>query len=178
MEPIAKDITLFISRAAEIIAAVIIGFALLKVLFHFATRLHPSNMKISKEEIRVKFGSSVAVSLELLLGADVLATAIAPSWDDIGKLAAIAILRTALNYFLDKEIHQIQHVFAGRKENALMMNGPDHPAGISRSHNTGRNISDDHTARTDRGIGSNRQPRANNTDSPDPDIVSDGYRPR
>ena len=111
MELIAKNITLFISRAAEIIAAVIIGFALLKVLFHFATRLHPSNMKISKEEIRVKFGSSVAVSLELLLGADVLATAIAPSWDDIGKLAAIAILRTALNYFLDKEIHQIQHVF-------------------------------------------------------------------
>jgi uncharacterized membrane protein len=114
MELIARDITLFISRAAEIIAAVIIGFAIIKVLFHFTTRLHPSNKKISKEEIRIRFGSSVAVSLELLLGADVLATAIAPSWDDIGKLAAIAILRTALNYFLDKELHQIQHVSVGK----------------------------------------------------------------
>ena len=55
------------------------------------------------EGLRIKFGSSVAVSLELLLGADVLATAVAPSWDDIGKLAAIAVLRTALNYFLEKE---------------------------------------------------------------------------
>jgi uncharacterized membrane protein len=33
-----------------------------------------------------------------------LATAIAPTWDDIGKLAAIAALRTALNYFLEREL--------------------------------------------------------------------------
>jgi uncharacterized membrane protein len=98
----------------EIIAAMIIGFAMLKVLFQFATRFHPSNKKISKEEIRIRFGSSVAVSLELLLGADVLATAVAPSWNDIGKLAAIAILRTALNYFLDKELHQNRHVSVGK----------------------------------------------------------------
>lgn len=114
MEILAKNITLYISRAAEILAAVVIGFAILKVIFHFVTRLHPSNKKISKEEIRIRFGSSVAVSLELLLGADVLSTAIAPSWDDIGKLAAIAILRTALNYFLDKELHQIHHVSIGK----------------------------------------------------------------
>jgi uncharacterized membrane protein len=115
MEMFAKDITIYISRAAEILAAIIIGIALLKVIFNLGTRLHPSNKKISKEEIRVKFGSSVAVSLELLLGADVLATAIAPSWDDIGKLAAIAILRTALNYFLDKELKQSKHVSVGKK---------------------------------------------------------------
>jgi uncharacterized membrane protein len=42
-----------------------------------------------------------------MLGADVLATAVAPDWDDIGKLAAIAIIRTALNYFLGKELKEI-----------------------------------------------------------------------
>jgi uncharacterized membrane protein len=114
MESLAKNLTLYISSAAEILAAIIIGTAILKVLFHLATRLHPSNKRISKEEIRIRFGSSVAVSLELLLGADVLATAISPSWDDIGKLAAIAILRTALNYFLDKELHQVQHIVVGK----------------------------------------------------------------
>ncbi|HET9433205.1 MAG TPA: DUF1622 domain-containing protein, partial [Chitinophagaceae bacterium] len=46
----------------------------------------------------------VAVSLELLLGADVLATAVAPTWDEIGKLAAIATIRTVLNFFLEKEL--------------------------------------------------------------------------
>jgi len=39
-----------------------------------------------------------------LLAADILATAIAPTWDEIGKLAAIAALRTALNYFLEREL--------------------------------------------------------------------------
>jgi uncharacterized membrane protein len=46
----------------------------------------------------------LTIALELLLAADILATAIAPTWDDIGKLAAIAVLRTALNYFLEREL--------------------------------------------------------------------------
>ena len=110
MEEIAKQITLIISHAAEILSAVIIGLAIVKVLINYLTRIHPSNIKISKEEIRVHFGGSVAVALELLLGADVLATAVAPSWNDIGKLAAIAILRTALNYFLARELKHMHSV--------------------------------------------------------------------
>lgn len=102
MEEIAKQITINVSHTVEILAAVIIGVAVIKTLLNYFSLLKSS--KISKEEIRVEFGSSVAVSLELLLGADVLATAVAPSWDDIGKLAAIAVLRTALNYFLEKEL--------------------------------------------------------------------------
>lgn len=56
------------------------------------------------QKIRIQFGSSLALTLELLLAADILAAAIAPTWDDIGKLAAIATLRTALNYFLEREL--------------------------------------------------------------------------
>jgi uncharacterized membrane protein len=62
--------------------------------------------KLPATAVRIDFGSAVAVSLELLLAADVLATAVAPSWDDIGKLAAIAALRTSLNYFLSKELKE------------------------------------------------------------------------
>jgi uncharacterized membrane protein len=107
MEEIAKQVTINVSHAVEILAAIIIGIAVIKTLANYFSLLKSSVSKITKEEIRVQFGSSVAVSLELLLGADVLATAVAPSWDDIGKLAAIAILRTALNYFLEKELKQM-----------------------------------------------------------------------
>ena len=109
MEEVAKQITINTSHAAEILAAVIIGIAILKVLFRYFSFLYLATKAISKEEIRVQFGSSIAVALELLLGADVLATAVAPSWDDIGKLAAIAVLRTALNYFLGRELKEISH---------------------------------------------------------------------
>ncbi|RZK11946.1 MAG: DUF1622 domain-containing protein, partial [Hymenobacter sp.] len=48
----------------------------------------------------------LALALEFQLGADILSTAIAPSWEQIGKLGAIAVIRTALNFFLSKEMQE------------------------------------------------------------------------
>lgn len=56
--------------------------------------------------IRLILARYLALALEFQLGADILSTAIAPSWDQIGKLGAIAIIRTALNYFLSLEMKQ------------------------------------------------------------------------
>lgn len=50
----------------------------------------------------------LAVALEFQLGADILSTAVAPSWDQIGKLAAIAVIRTGLNFFLAREMKEQQ----------------------------------------------------------------------
>ena len=110
MEEIAKNITLAVSHTVEMLAALIIGIAVLQVLCNYGRSFAANNFTISKEAIRVQFGSSVAVALELMLGADVLATAVAPSWNDIGKLAAIAVIRTALNYFLERELKHIRKV--------------------------------------------------------------------
>ena len=46
------------------------------------------------------------LALAFQLGADILSTAIAPSWEQIGKLGAVAIIRTALNYFLSREMKE------------------------------------------------------------------------
>lgn len=56
--------------------------------------------------IRLTFARYLAMALELQLAADILSTSIAPSWDQIGKLAAIAVIRTALNYFLTVEMRK------------------------------------------------------------------------
>lgn len=54
--------------------------------------------------IRLTLARYLALALEFQLGADILSTAIAPSWEQIGKLGAIAVIRTALNFFLSKEM--------------------------------------------------------------------------
>ena len=54
--------------------------------------------------IRLTLARYLALALEFQLGADILSTAIAPSWEQIGKLGAIAVIRTALNYFLSREM--------------------------------------------------------------------------
>lgn len=53
-------------------------------------------------QVRLTFARWLAVALEFELAADILNTAVTPSWSDIEKLAAIAALRTALNYFLER----------------------------------------------------------------------------
>ncbi len=104
MKNVAEFITLHLSSFVEILAAVVIGIALLQFLYRYSANVFKPNTETINQTIRIQFGSSLTVALELLLGADILATAIAPTWDDIGKLAAIAVLRTALNFFLEREL--------------------------------------------------------------------------
>ncbi len=54
--------------------------------------------------VRLTLARYLSLALEFQLAADILSTSIAPSWDQIGKLAAIAVIRTALNYFLAREM--------------------------------------------------------------------------
>lgn len=56
--------------------------------------------------IRLTFARYLTMALELQLAADILSTSVAPTWDRIGKLAAIAVIRTGLNHFLIKEINE------------------------------------------------------------------------
>ncbi|MHA3701173.1 DUF1622 domain-containing protein [Jatrophihabitans sp. YIM 134969] len=56
--------------------------------------------------IRLTLGRFLALGLELQLAGDVLRTAVAPSFHEIGQLAAVAAIRTALNFFLAREIRE------------------------------------------------------------------------
>ena len=56
--------------------------------------------------VRLGLGRYLALGLEFQLASDILSTAVAPTLEEIGKLAAVAAIRTALNYFLAKEIER------------------------------------------------------------------------
>ena len=56
--------------------------------------------------VRLDVGRFLALGLEFQLASDLLRTAVAPSFDEIGKLAAVAAIRTALNFFLRREIRE------------------------------------------------------------------------
>lgn len=56
--------------------------------------------------IWLRFGIWLLLGLEFELAADIVRTAIAPSWTDIGQLGAIAVIRTFLNYFLERDVER------------------------------------------------------------------------
>jgi len=106
-----KGITLWLATATEAIAGALIAIAVVEATFRTATVLlrysaagDPTQSHEAKEEVRLRLGRWLALALEFELGADILRTAIAPTWSEIGQLAAIATVRTALNYFLQQEI--------------------------------------------------------------------------
>lgn len=108
MEDFFKQWTLYLSIGVEAAAALVIAVAVLEavgwsVVVFLSKGISPQKNQAA-ENIRLRLGRWLAVALEFELAADILRTAVAPSWNDIGQLAAIAVLRTGLNYFLQKEI--------------------------------------------------------------------------
>lgn len=55
-------------------------------------------------DVRVGLARVLSLALEFQLAADIVGTAISPDWDQIGKLAAVAAIRTFLNHFLQREL--------------------------------------------------------------------------
>jgi uncharacterized membrane protein len=106
MNELIKTWTIYISNGVEALAALVITLAALQAtgaaIALFFKR--PPMPEQSKVEVRLRMGRWLSLALEFELAADILRTAIAPTWDEIGKLAAIVVLRTLLNYFLEREI--------------------------------------------------------------------------
>ena len=99
--------TLVLARVAEAIGALVIAAGVARALwFWLKQQLQPPDTGVPTESIRLGLGRALGLALEFLLAADILSTAVAPSWDAIGKLAAIATIRTLLNYFLGRELAQ------------------------------------------------------------------------
>lgn len=87
-----------ITGAALVVAGVAISvFRILRV--PFMQRRPP----LAAMQIRLGLGMFLALGLEFQLASDILRTAVAPSFQEIGQLAAVAGIRTALNYFLGRE---------------------------------------------------------------------------
>jgi len=84
--------------------------------------------------VRLTLGRFLALGLEFQLASDVLRTAVAPSFRELGQLAAVAAIRTVLNYFLSKEIAEERRQVAEEADRArtgsgsTSTHGPSDPA--------------------------------------------------
>jgi uncharacterized membrane protein len=98
---------LYLADVIQLCAAVLIGMAAVQAtsrsLLVFFRRGSPES---ATEEVRLRLGRWLVLALEFQVAADILRTAVAPTWNEIGQLAAVVVLRTVLNFFLQKEIEK------------------------------------------------------------------------
>lgn len=109
-----QDLVQWLRLGVEAIGALIVALGVFLAALLFVRSLI-SRQTADFNAIRLTLSRYLALALEFQLGSDILSTAVAPSWTEIGKLGAIAIIRTVLNYFLSKEMREEQ---AGERDGA------------------------------------------------------------
>jgi uncharacterized membrane protein len=94
-----------VARGAEFATVALVAIGALEAGWRIVWQaVHRTGDAKSKREIWLRFASWILLALEFALGADIVRTAVAPTWDDIGQLAAIATIRTALSWFLERDL--------------------------------------------------------------------------
>ena len=85
----------------QFLAMVVLSIGIIKALkIYLADVLTPGRSFNSVQASRLELGHSFSLALGFLIGASILKTILAPTWSDIGQLAAIIAILTNLNYFL------------------------------------------------------------------------------
>jgi uncharacterized membrane protein len=93
----------------EAAAALIIAYGALEALVGSIRSIAIGRTKRGqRKDVWLRFGVWLLLGLEFELGADIIRTAISPTWTDIGQLAAIGAIRTFLNYFLEDDLEKYE----------------------------------------------------------------------
>jgi uncharacterized membrane protein len=110
----------FLKLILEGISVLCILLGVLQILRQIFTS-NPRSLKretsIAFADLRFKLGAWLLLALEFQLAADIVNTTVAPSFEALGRLGAIAIIRTFLNYLLNKEL--VETIESKKKLNAV-----------------------------------------------------------
>lgn len=113
MEEAFKQVAAMIALGLEALVVLIILIGAIEALVRTFTELPGRRMyREARRETWLRFAAWILLALEFALAADIIRTAIAPTWDDIGKLAAIAAIRTVLNWFLGRDLSEYRETDA------------------------------------------------------------------
>lgn len=93
----------WVKLGVEIFGATLVTLGVCLAIVHLVRTL-AAGRPTEFTETRLILARYLALALEFELGADILGTAVSPSWDQIGKLGAVAVIRTGLNFFLTMEM--------------------------------------------------------------------------
>ena len=105
-EELLGEVVDALARFVEAAGAIVIFLGAAIAVVRFALVAARTRSAGSFVAVRLDLGRFLALGLEFQLASDLLRTAIAPTFEEIGKLAAVAAIRTALNYFLGREIKE------------------------------------------------------------------------
>lgn len=113
MEQSLEVLAHYTALTIDLIAILVIGIASIEALFGAVRVLFGSMPDRAKRDVWLRFARWLSAGLTFQLAADIVHTAITPTWDEVGKVAAIAAVRTFLTFFLDRDIERFRQEQTG-----------------------------------------------------------------
>jgi uncharacterized membrane protein len=109
MEHLLLEAARHISLAIQAIAILIVTIGVVKALVGtMRLVLAGSASDAEMRAVWLDFARWLVAGLTFQLAADIVQTTVAPTWDEIGRVAAIAAIRTFLTFFLDRDIDALR----------------------------------------------------------------------
>ena len=89
----------------QIMALLVVTFGTIQAfILSLRAMVNPSGAGQSFHRGYVQYARWLIAGLTFQLAADIIQTSFAPSWDEIGQLAAIAAIRAFVNFFLEHDM--------------------------------------------------------------------------
>jgi uncharacterized membrane protein len=104
MEELLREFAGGVALCVETVAVVLAGLGALEALIALVGVGWRGASHGARKVVWRRFGMWLLLALEFELAADIIRSVISPTWLEIGELAAIAVIRTFLNYFLEKDL--------------------------------------------------------------------------
>ncbi len=107
MESLFFSVASAIALAGEVLAVLIVAVGTIEAGIRVVGIIaRPAASHGARKELWRRFGMWLLLALEFELAADIVRSVMSPSWQDIAELGAIAVIRTFLNYFLEKDLSE------------------------------------------------------------------------
>lgn len=108
------QVSFLVAEIVGFIGVTVMAYGALTAAWHFIeTTFHQKADGLL--HMRVELGKHLALGLEFLVGKDIIESIVRPSWDDLGKLAAIIALRTAVTFMLSWELKEVKEELAEQR---------------------------------------------------------------
>ena len=92
----------------DAIALVVIVFATVQAVVGMLHLLTSRPTERQRRDVWMRYARWLIAGLTFQLAADIIETSITTDWEAIARVAAIAVIRTFLNYFLERDFIEVR----------------------------------------------------------------------
>ena len=104
MEDDLHAIERIVALAAEAIAILLVAIGSAESVMNIVRAASSRATGVTRRAVWLDLAGWLVAAMTFQLAADIVATSFSPRWDEIGRLGAIAAIRTFLSHFLDREV--------------------------------------------------------------------------